>query len=100
MSDWIDEEMERRRLGSHRSLDQSQHGAINSRYYPGTRQLCVLCHEPTGRCEEDSMGGDDGPLCESCYAATLIHSGGEMHGTQEAIYVHESQAGRVLTSTP
>jgi hypothetical protein len=47
---------------------------------PGTQQLCVLCNEPTGRCEENSIffimserGFDDstsyedvGPLCEDC----------------------------------
>lgn len=36
-------------------------------------QLCALCNEPTGRCEEDRIdfvipetGDGIGPLCESC----------------------------------
>ena len=54
--------------GKRRALDQDEHRAWNSRNYPGTRQLCTLCEEPTGRCEEDEMYvGDIGPLCEECY---------------------------------
>lgn len=36
-------------------------------------QRCVICDEPTGRCEEDSIylplpnGDDVGPLCGDCY---------------------------------
>lgn len=53
-----------------RVYTQSEHEAINSREYPGTRQLCCQCDEPTGRCEDDSMYADDiGPLCEECYPA-------------------------------
>ncbi len=41
--------------------------------YPGTRQLCVTCDEPTGRCEDDSIYADEdgevGPLCEACFHA-------------------------------
>lgn len=41
--------------------------AWNARNYPGTRQLCDYCGEPTGRCEEDAIYvGDDGPLCFDC----------------------------------
>jgi hypothetical protein len=69
MSDWIDEEMERRNRGQRRELSQDAHRAINARHYPGTRQLCSECEEPTGRCEEDSIyHGDAGPLCEQCDA--------------------------------
>ena len=52
-------------------MSQDAHEAWNARNYPGTRQLCCDCDEPTGRCEEDSMYADDdhGPLCESCYSA-------------------------------
>ena len=52
-------------------MSQDAHEAWNARNYPGTRQLCCDCDEPTGRCEEDSMYADDdhGPLCEPCYAA-------------------------------
>lgn len=41
--------------------------------YPGTRQLCCQCEDPTGRCEEDELcvldenGNELGPLCEACY---------------------------------
>ena len=51
-----------------KALDQNTHARINTCHYPGTRQLCALCDEPTGRCEEDSMFiGDIGPLCEICF---------------------------------
>lgn len=52
-----------------RALSQSEHEAWNSMHYPGTRQLCCLCDEPTGCCEEDSIYLDDGtgPVCEDCY---------------------------------
>lgn len=67
MADWIDDEMERRNHGAIRALGQEAHEQINARYYPGTRQLCNRCEEPTGRCEDDSIYvGDDGPLCEAC----------------------------------
>ena len=70
MSDWTDDEMDRRNRGVRRALDQDQHRAINARHFPGTRQLCGKCSEPTGHCEEDSLYiDDDGPLCETCYAA-------------------------------
>ena len=48
---------------------QAEHESINRVCYPGTRQICVLCDEPTGRCEEDSIYLEDetGPLCPVCY---------------------------------
>jgi len=51
------------------ALDQSQHERWNSYNYSGTRQLCSLCEEPTGRCEEDSLYLFDTnePVCETCY---------------------------------
>ena len=51
-----------------KALDQDTHRAINEQHYPGTRQLCVNCDAPTGRCEEDSiyLGSGYGPLCEAC----------------------------------
>lgn len=50
-----------------KALDQDTHARINAQHYPGTRQLCNECGEPTGRCEDDSIHvGDIGPLCESC----------------------------------
>ena len=52
---------------------QYEHGIINISKYPGTRQLCEVCDEPTGRCEDDSIYLDLkdfncslGPLCEEC----------------------------------
>jgi len=48
---------------------QCEHEAINAKEYPGTRQLCSVCDEPTGRCEEDSFYTEDGkgPMCENCF---------------------------------
>ena len=49
-----------------------EHEAINAREYPGTRQLCHTCDEPTGRCEDDSIYTEDGdgPLCLECWHKT------------------------------
>lgn len=53
--------------GVRRPLSPSEHEQWNDGIYPGTRQLCESCDEPTGRCEEDSIYvGDAGPLCEDC----------------------------------
>ena len=47
---------------------QSEHERINAAEWPGTRQLCCECGEPTGRCEEDALYLDNlGPLCEACW---------------------------------
>jgi len=50
-------------------MDQPTHAAWNASHYPGTRQLCAECGEPTGRCEDDSLYNEyeQGPLCECCY---------------------------------
>lgn len=54
--------------GIRRAMDQSEHEAWNAVNYPGTRQLCCRCDDPTERCEEDSMFvGDVGPLCRECF---------------------------------
>jgi hypothetical protein len=52
-----------------RPITQSEHESWNASHYPGTRQLCCKCSEPTGRCEEDSLFdlNDYGPYCEQCY---------------------------------
>ena len=58
--------------GIRKAMNQNDHERWNSYNYPGTRQLCSQCEEPTGRCEEDSMyseDGEQGPLCEECYLA-------------------------------
>jgi len=55
--------------GSRRAMTQSEHDTWNAQSYPGTRQLCVKCDDPTGRCEDDSLFLDDsvGPLCPECW---------------------------------
>ena len=54
--------------GHRHALTQDEHLAWNAQNYPGTRQLCVECEEPTGRCEDDSIyaNNGDGPLCINC----------------------------------
>ena len=56
--------------GKRHAMTQSEHKEWNALHYPGTRQLCCECGNPTGRCDEyDSLYLDDGtgPLCEKCY---------------------------------
>jgi hypothetical protein len=56
--------------GGHRhAMLQAEHKEWNRTHYPGTRQLCSICGQETGRCEEDSMYTDEGngPLCIGCY---------------------------------
>ena len=52
-----------------RAMYPNEHDRWNAENYPGTRQLCVLCDEETGRCEEDELTSEkiDGPLCVDCY---------------------------------
>jgi hypothetical protein len=53
-----------------KAYTQDEHERINAREYPGTRQLCYVCEQPTGRCEDDTITLDDEPyqpLCEECY---------------------------------
>ena len=51
---------------------QREHEIINSKEYPGTRQICESCNEPTERCEEDAIYLEygSGPLCVNCYHET------------------------------
>ncbi len=58
--------------GGHRqAMTQDAHERWNSVHYPGTMQLCAVCEEPTGRCEEDAVfRGDAGPLCDDCEELT------------------------------
>lgn len=51
------------------AITQVEHAAINAREYPGTRQLCVKCGEPTERCEEDEIRSENGggPFCVECW---------------------------------
>ena len=54
--------------GMRHAMEQSVHERWNAAHYPGTRQLCVICEAPTGRCKEDAMYNDDvGPVCEACH---------------------------------
>jgi len=55
--------------GKRHAIHQSEHEVWNANNYPGTRQLCSQCDEPTGRCEDDSLYLEDetGPLCENCW---------------------------------
>ena len=54
--------------GSRHAMSQNEHETWNAGNYPGTRQLCCKCDQPTGRREEDSLYDNDGagPLCETC----------------------------------
>ena len=54
--------------GKRHAMHQSEHESWNASHYPGTLQLCSICDEPTGRCEEDAIWTSEGePLCENCY---------------------------------
>ena len=55
-----------------KSINQDEHVKINEREYPGTRQLCELCDEPTGRCEDDSIICEycEKVICEDCLACS------------------------------
>ncbi|HUW09924.1 MAG TPA: hypothetical protein VM537_09340 [Anaerolineae bacterium] len=56
--------------GHRRAMLQWEHEAWNASNYPGTRQLCSICGEPTGRCEDDSLfieEDDDEPVCRDCW---------------------------------
>lgn len=53
--------------GYRHAMHQSQHEDWNASNYPGTRQLCSICDEPTGRCEEDTIWSkDERAICEEC----------------------------------
>ena len=53
--------------GARRAMTQAEHGEWNDANYPGTREICSQCDEPTGRCEEDNITDDDRePYCEDC----------------------------------
>ena len=57
--------------GYQHGMDPRDHEDWNANNYPGTRQLCSQCEEPTGRCEEDEMTDGEGePLCEYCYSSS------------------------------
>ncbi len=52
-------------------MHQHEHEKWNLDNYPGTKQLCANCDEPTERCEEDSIYAFadvelENPLCVYC----------------------------------
>lgn len=54
--------------GRRRALTQDEHVKWNASNYPGTKELCSECGEPTGNCEEDNLFVSDvGPLCQEHY---------------------------------
>lgn len=61
--------------GVRRALDQDEHERWNASNYPGTREMCVRCDEPTGASEEHSLTAFVGhepndeitPVCSECY---------------------------------
>ena len=69
--DWIDHIKKERDNGIIRSLDQSQHQAVNARYPGTTLEYCCECGEPTGNAGagEDSNYTEDGagPFCWECF---------------------------------
>jgi len=61
--------------GKRHAMSQSDHEKWNSSHYPGTRQPCFKCDEPTGCCEDDSLYAKEDedcvePLCEECWEKT------------------------------
>lgn len=53
------------------AMTQGAHKRWNATHYPGTRQICCKCAEPTGLCEEDGIFNDDGePHCYDCAIST------------------------------
>jgi len=69
--------------GRRHAMNQCAHEKWNASHYPGTRQTCSICNEPTGNCEEDSIHVNDEPVCTSCYlqAAQELVSEIEGHGS-------------------
>lgn len=56
--------------GKRHAMYQHEHAQWNANHYPGTRQLCADCGQPTGRCEDDTLyWEDDEKLCEECWEA-------------------------------
>jgi len=64
--------------GKKRALSQESHKKWNSANYPGTLQICEICDEPTGRCEEDTIENHEGVVCcEGCFEETNIDEAGD-----------------------
>lgn len=55
--------------GYKHAMTQLEHEDWNARNWPGTLQLCEICEQPTGRCEEDEIMNAHGQrVCEECSA--------------------------------
>ena len=53
--------------GTRTALTQNDHELWNANNYPGTLEICCVCDETTGYCEEDNIEDDEGkPYCYSC----------------------------------
>ena len=53
--------------GSRHAMDQLEHKEWNENNYPGTKQICCKCDEPTTYCEEDGYYDEEGkPYCFKC----------------------------------
>ena len=57
--------------GKRHAMHQSDHEKWNENNYPGTLQLCSICEQPTGKCEEDSNWIEDEPVCDNCYSSIV-----------------------------
>lgn len=54
--------------GLRHAISQSEHELWNRSNYPGTRQLCCLCDEPTGMTESTGYFDDNGiAYCQECF---------------------------------
>lgn len=67
--------------GIRKPMTQAEHERWNACNYPGTLQLCDVCEQPSGRCEEDSLYHENadgsvsvGPLCPDCYESAILRS--------------------------
>ena len=53
-----------------KARSQAEHQHINADSYPGTREICINCGDPTGKAgkDDDSLYlYDEGPYCQDCY---------------------------------
>lgn len=54
-------------LEPRKAMTPAEHDRYNAVHYPGTRQMCDKCDNPTGRCEDDEIRDDEGNVyCEEC----------------------------------
>ena len=62
--------------GRRHAMSQSEHNEWNAMHYPGTRQMCTVCDQPTERCEEDTLYVDDPneALCKECYDEAMLEA--------------------------